>query len=162
MWTPPINESAELTQGALWLILYSEGRTPSICTLWVPIHLSFNNQQGPFPLLSLWTEPQFSSVWLCLCFSWCKLGEGVSWGRSIAVCAAVVQVYSVYTSVLYLMKMSTAKMACPTPYMYLILFVTHIYSVTLKQLRYTLFTCLRTVQHIYRHHSIKCTYRTKE
>ena len=24
MWTPPVNESAELTQGALWLIQYSE------------------------------------------------------------------------------------------------------------------------------------------
>jgi hypothetical protein len=24
MWTPPINESAELSQGALWLIHYSE------------------------------------------------------------------------------------------------------------------------------------------
>ncbi len=28
MWTPPINESAELTQGALYLIYYSEGATP--------------------------------------------------------------------------------------------------------------------------------------
>ncbi len=29
-----------------------QGRTPFICTLWVPIHLSFNSQQGP-PLSSL-------------------------------------------------------------------------------------------------------------
>jgi hypothetical protein len=27
----------------------SQGRTPFICTLSVPIHLSFNNQQGPAP-----------------------------------------------------------------------------------------------------------------
>ncbi len=30
----------------------NQGRTPFICTLWVPIHLSFNSHQGP-PLFSL-------------------------------------------------------------------------------------------------------------
>ncbi len=43
----------------------NQGRTPFICcTLWVPIHLSFNSQQGP-PLSSLsatsplaWMQPQ--------------------------------------------------------------------------------------------------------
>ncbi len=30
----------------------SQGRTPFLCTLWVPIHLSFNSQKGP-PLSSL-------------------------------------------------------------------------------------------------------------
>jgi hypothetical protein len=30
----------------------NQGRTPLICTPWVPIHLSFNSQQGP-PLVSL-------------------------------------------------------------------------------------------------------------
>ncbi len=29
MWTPPINESAELTEGALWLIHYSEASPPA-------------------------------------------------------------------------------------------------------------------------------------
>jgi hypothetical protein len=33
MWTPPINESAELTRGALKLILYSEVPMYEYCAL---------------------------------------------------------------------------------------------------------------------------------
>jgi hypothetical protein len=32
---------------AQWVQRTNQGRTPLICTLWVPIHLSFNSQQGP-------------------------------------------------------------------------------------------------------------------
>ncbi len=30
MWTPPVNEIAELTQGTIWLTQYSEGQTSFI------------------------------------------------------------------------------------------------------------------------------------
>ncbi len=39
----------------------NQGRTPSICTLWVPIHLSSNSQQGP-PLSSLFAQKY---IWEC-------------------------------------------------------------------------------------------------
>ncbi len=36
MWTPPVNESAELTKGALYLILYSETGSANP-PLWSPL-----------------------------------------------------------------------------------------------------------------------------
>jgi hypothetical protein len=37
---------------ARWAKIIEQGRIPLICTPWVPIHLSFNSQQGP-PLCSI-------------------------------------------------------------------------------------------------------------
>jgi hypothetical protein len=59
---PRQNKYLALARQAQWI---NQGRTPFICTLWVPIHLSFNSQQGPpLSIVSLeWAEDWVS------CFS---------------------------------------------------------------------------------------------
>jgi hypothetical protein len=41
----------------------TQGRTPFICTPWVPIHFSFKSQQGVNPLSSLWSFPILWGSW---------------------------------------------------------------------------------------------------
>jgi hypothetical protein len=65
MWTPPINESAELTRGALYLIHYSEGR----------IHLSILLGRIPIEVKSHGWPVSSRSPGLGRC-GWCSVGGG--------------------------------------------------------------------------------------